>query len=325
MKKMEPQTGKTRNSTTQAAGEGGFMLLGLIVAIALILIALSVAASSVAFSLRREREEESVRRANQYVLAIRRYYKKFGRYPGSMQQLENTNNVRYLRKQYVDPLTGKADWRLFGVGQNKTTVKGFFGEPLAGIANAGLGAAAGMQSTGFGATSGASGSSATAGASAASGASTASGIAGASSASVISGAGGAAGSASTDSSGTSGTGGASTLGSAAGMQSSMGSGTPGSSGPFMGVGSAANGNSIIDPNEQATYEDWEFLYDPRLEKLKATAALNAGASSMGAGTLGQTPGAFGSSTANPVGSTGTPGSTTPNGGAAPASATPTGP
>jgi type II secretory pathway pseudopilin PulG len=92
---------------------------------------LSVAASEVAFRMRREREAESVRRANQYVRAIQLYYRKFQRYPTTIEQLENTNNVRYLRRQYVDPLTGKADYRLIGVGQNKTTVKGFFGEPLA--------------------------------------------------------------------------------------------------------------------------------------------------------------------------------------------------
>ena len=102
------------------AGEDGFMLLGLIVAIAIILLVLGVAASKVAFSLHREREVESARRANQYVRAIRLYYRKLGHYPGSIQQLQNTNNVRYLRQDYIDPLTGKNDWRLIMVGQNKT-------------------------------------------------------------------------------------------------------------------------------------------------------------------------------------------------------------
>ena len=134
-------------ATARPATEQGFMLLGLIVAIAIILIALSVAASKAAFTLRRDREAESVRRANQYVLAIRRYYAKFKHYPSSIEQLEGTNNIRYLRQQYVDPLTGKADYRLIPVGQNKTTVMGFFGEPLGGVASTGLGSAAGMQTS----------------------------------------------------------------------------------------------------------------------------------------------------------------------------------
>ncbi len=35
------------------------------------------------------------------------YYKKFGRYPTRLEDLENTNNQRYLRKRYKDPITGK--------------------------------------------------------------------------------------------------------------------------------------------------------------------------------------------------------------------------
>jgi hypothetical protein len=89
----------------------------------------------------------------------------------------------------------------------------------------------------------------------------------------------------------------------------------------MGVGSSATGNSILVVNQQTTYQTWEFLYDPRIEKLKAAAALNAGASSVGAGALGQTPGAFGSTSAtNPagtVGGTNTNGGATPNGGTNP--------
>ena len=58
----------------------GFMLVGLIVAIFLILLALSVAAPKVAQELRREREVEAIHRGNQYVRAIRLYYRKIGPY-----------------------------------------------------------------------------------------------------------------------------------------------------------------------------------------------------------------------------------------------------
>ena len=229
----------------QAAGEQGFMLLALIVTIAIILIGLSVAASKVAFSLRREREVESARRADQYVRAIRRFYLKNKTYPSSIKQLENTNMVRYLRQQYVDPLTGKADYRLIPVGQNKTQVKGFFGEPLSGISGPGLGAAAGMQSSGFGGTTTPQGS----------------------------GTGGGTG-------GTNGTGG--------GIGSQSATSFSGGSGPFMGVGSSATGTSIVQPNEQTAYEDWEFLYDPRIEQLKVAAALNGGPGSVSASDLDKT-------------------------------------
>lgn len=69
----------------------------------------------------------------------------------------------------------------------------------------------------------------------------------------------------------------------------------------MGVGSSATGNSILVVNEQTTYETWEFLYDPRVEKLRAAAQMNAGAGSVGAGGLGQTPGGVGGNSAAPNG------------------------
>ena len=51
-------------------------------------------------------------RGDQYVRAVRLYYRKFGHYPGSIEQLEKTNNIRFLRQKYVDPMTGKPDWRI---------------------------------------------------------------------------------------------------------------------------------------------------------------------------------------------------------------------
>ncbi|MEO6815214.1 MAG: type II secretion system protein, partial [Edaphobacter sp.] len=92
------------------AGEQGFLLLGMVVAIFLILLVLAVAAPRAAHELRREREVETVHRGNAYVRAIEVYYLKMGHYPTSIEQLEKTNNMRFLRKRYPDPMTGKDDW-----------------------------------------------------------------------------------------------------------------------------------------------------------------------------------------------------------------------
>jgi type II secretory pathway pseudopilin PulG len=289
MKDRDLGTGSSEQALASRRGEDGFMLLGLIVAMAIILLVLGVAASKVAFSLRREREVESARRAEQYVRAIRKFYLKTQHYPGSIEQLENTNNIRFLRKRYVDPLTGKDDYRLIAVGQNKTTVKGFFGQPLTGIPTAGLGSAAGMQSSGVpGAPTGAG----------------AFGATGTGGFGLTTGGGTTAGPGGTTTGGSPGTpgsagGSGSTLGSAQGMASAL----PGGVGPFMGVGSSATGSSILIVNEQTSYESWEFLYDPRLEKLRLAGALNAGAGSVGAGSLGSTPGAPGNTTVNSTGVT----------------------
>ena len=278
--------------------EDGFLLVGLVVAIFLILLVLSVAAPKMSEALKRDREVEAVHRGNQYVRAIRLYYNKMNHtYPGSIEQLEKTNNVRFLRQRYIDPMTGKDDWRLIHVGEAKTTVKGFFGQPLAGMAP-GLGSAAGMASGG-GIGAGAAGSSAQSGSSSAFGNSSygnsspgTSGLGGGS------GLGGSTmptlGGSSSSSSGSSSTPGQSNgLGSASGIQSS---GTPSGGAPFVGVGIPKDGESITVLNEQTTYNTWEFLYDPRIELLYAKGALfGGGASGLGSAAgnssgFGNTPG-----------------------------------
>jgi hypothetical protein len=55
------------------------------------------------------------------------------------------------------------------------------------------------------------------------------------------------------------------------------------------VGTNATGNSILEINEQTTYQTWEFLYDPRVELLRQKQQLNSGLQSTPAGSFGQTP------------------------------------
>lgn len=310
---ISDQKGASDEAAAQPpTGEQGYMLLGLMVAVALILLALSVAASKTALSLRREREAETVRRADQYVRAIRRFYLKNRRYPGTVEQLVNTNNVRYLRQRYVDPLTGK-EFRMIGFGHNKTTVKGFFGEPLEGLPAAGLGAAAGMQSPGIGGAGGVAGPGSAFGAGATAGtpggvgtgATAAAGAAtGTDSSAAAGGAAGASGGAAASGAGQAGSSGATgAFGSPGGVGSQSATTFGGSTGAIIGVGSEATGDALIEWNQQKTYQDWEFLYDPRIESLRQKAALNSGVGSAGAGSIGQAPGAFGAGN-TPAGTSG---------------------
>ena len=72
-------------------------------------------------------------RGMQYRRAVQLYYRKFHAYPPNVDALVKTNEIRFLRKKYIDPITGKADWKPVLFGQNKTpTAMGFFGQPLAG-------------------------------------------------------------------------------------------------------------------------------------------------------------------------------------------------
>jgi len=80
------------------------MLITLVLALALITIALLTVLPDIGQQIRRDREEEMRHRGTAYMRAIQHFYKKFGRYPTKIEDLESTNNVRFLRKRYTDPI-----------------------------------------------------------------------------------------------------------------------------------------------------------------------------------------------------------------------------
>src|SRR5579863_615732 len=100
--------------------EQGYVLLTLLLVIALLIIAAAAIVPSITFNIKRDREEEMIHRGVQYSRAIRAYYKKFGRYPTKLEDLESTNNMRFLRKRYKDPITGQ-DFKLLHFGEAKLT------------------------------------------------------------------------------------------------------------------------------------------------------------------------------------------------------------
>ena len=97
-------------------GERGFAMLVVFLMAASIAIALYIEIPRVAFESQRNREELLVERGEQYKRAVELYYRKTKTYPQKIEDLENTNNYRFLRKRYKDPLTGKDEWRLIHMG-----------------------------------------------------------------------------------------------------------------------------------------------------------------------------------------------------------------
>lgn len=91
--------------------ERGFILLVLMLFVALLTIAAVAIAPSIVFEVRRDHEEELIHRGVQYSRAVQHYYKKFKRYPTRIEDLESSNNLRFLRKRYKDPITGQ-DFKL---------------------------------------------------------------------------------------------------------------------------------------------------------------------------------------------------------------------
>ena len=66
--------------------------------------------------MKRDREEEMIHRGTEYARAIKKFYKKFGRYPANLEQLDNTNQIRFLRRRFKDPLTKDGQWKLLHYG-----------------------------------------------------------------------------------------------------------------------------------------------------------------------------------------------------------------
>jgi len=106
--------------------ESGYVLLALLLFVALLSIGVFTTIQKIEFQIKRDREEEMIRRGVQYSRAVRKYFKAFGRYPTRIEELENTNNQRFLRRRYKDPITGK-DFKLLRLGD----VQMSFGSPAA--------------------------------------------------------------------------------------------------------------------------------------------------------------------------------------------------
>ena len=96
--------------------ESGFALLLVFAMAAAIAITMYMEMPNIVFEAQRQREELLIERGEQYKRAVQLYVRKFaGRYPPSIDALENTNEMRFLRHRYDDPMTGKKEWRLIHI------------------------------------------------------------------------------------------------------------------------------------------------------------------------------------------------------------------
>ncbi len=96
--------------------ESGYLLLAVLLIMALMIIVATIEAPRIVQQIKRDREEEMIHRGTEYARAVKKYYKKFGRYPATLEQLDNTNQLRFLRKHYKDPLTKDGKWKLLTYG-----------------------------------------------------------------------------------------------------------------------------------------------------------------------------------------------------------------
>jgi type II secretory pathway pseudopilin PulG len=255
----------------------GYILITLILFVALIAVAAMVMLPVVAFQVKRDREEELIHRGVQYSRAMKHFVKKVGRYPTRLEELENTNQVRFLRKRYKDPITGK-DFKLlhqgdiqmsFGAGIAGATPAGGLNPGAAGI-NGGPGGQAALASGALNTLAAAGGLAAAAGANAGnfpqgnSSNSAAAATAGQTSEENTEGNG----------PGTSPGQGASFAAAGPGAPGAFGTVSPGNSpngqvfggGPIVGVASTSKEKTIRIFNKKNHYNDWQFIYDPTTDR-----------------------------------------------------------
>jgi len=94
--------------------DAGFSLAALIFFLTAASIIIAAVVPSYQMQAKREMEEELIFRGEEYARAIQKYQRKFGVYPTSIDQLVATNSLRFLRRAYQDPITGK-EFRLITI------------------------------------------------------------------------------------------------------------------------------------------------------------------------------------------------------------------
>ncbi len=104
------------------------MLLVFLIA-SMIAVSLYRAAPRVAFEAQRNKEQMLVERGEQYKRGIQLFVRKFKSYPTKMEDLEGSRNIRFLRRRYKDPITGKDEWRLIHVGPGGVFLDSLINKP----------------------------------------------------------------------------------------------------------------------------------------------------------------------------------------------------
>jgi len=267
--------------------EDGYILVMVMFLLAVLIISMAVAVPRVREDIQRDREVETMQRGLQYRRAIQLYYRKFHAYPPNIDALVKTNEIRFLRKRYTDPMTGKDDWKPILFGRNKTPlVLGFFGQALAGstLAGTGPGGVTGASAIGSGFMSGggsSSGSAFSSGSSLSSGGSIFGSNTGTGAAGSPTGTTAGTGTAGDAGSTTGGTSGSDNSGGTIGSTQTFGGGG------IIGFSPGSEKQSILLYKKKDHYNEWEFLYSPQQDQKMMTGG-NAGTIGTPAGGLNGT-------------------------------------
>jgi len=110
--------GRRGKVTARRSGESGYAYLMALFIILAIIVASQIALQNLVTEGRRQREEETIWRGNQWARAVRLYFQKTGHYPQTTDDVEKgVLNLHFLRQSaYKDPMdTDEGGWRFIYV------------------------------------------------------------------------------------------------------------------------------------------------------------------------------------------------------------------
>lgn len=117
-----------------ARKSGGFTLVGVVVAIAILTILIAAVGPTIATIVQRDKEIELIFRGKQYARAILAFQKRFGRYPNKLEEL-GMSRPRSIRQMWIEPLCNCEDgWQVIIAGTPEAMPMGQGAVPPGGTA-----------------------------------------------------------------------------------------------------------------------------------------------------------------------------------------------
>jgi hypothetical protein len=110
-----------RSQTVRMRRENGYALLLVVFLATLMLLATVAVAPNILTEGKREQEKEMIWRGKQYVRGVKLHFRKYGRFPTSLDDLmkPKIGSLRFMRQPYKDPVNKEnGEWRLIYVGPN---------------------------------------------------------------------------------------------------------------------------------------------------------------------------------------------------------------
>ena len=107
---------------TRIPSDHAYAFVILMMLVTVLLISLTASLPRIYTQGQREKEEELIFRGQEYAKAIALYRRQFRRFPTATKDLLQTNGMRFLRREYADPMTRKGKWRFIHADASGTPI-----------------------------------------------------------------------------------------------------------------------------------------------------------------------------------------------------------